>query len=134
MHELQVILVDDNDVDIIVNTKLLALAGVTESIVPCTSGEEFLTHLRLNPETVQPGNTAVLMDIQMPDMDGFEVLDRFVNEQSELAEGCHIFLLSSSMDSGDVRRAEDIPYIIKVLEKPLDVRSLSHYLIAEEAT
>ena len=131
MSDLHVILIDDNDVDIIVNSKLIVLAGITESIVPFTGGEEFLTHLQDHPQTVQRGNTVVLMDIQMPCMDGFEALERFVNEQPDAAQGCHIFMLSSSIDKGDVRRAEDIPYIIKVLEKPLDVYSLKRYVDAE---
>ena len=131
MRDMKVILVDDNDVDIIVNKKLIVLAGITENIVAFTGGEEFLQHLRDEPALVEPGNTVVLMDIQMPGMDGFQALEAFVKEMKSLADGCLMFMLSSSIDKGDIRRAEEIPYIIKVMEKPLDVYNLRRHVQAE---
>lgn len=127
---MRVFLIDDNDVDIIVNKKLIVLAGITEDIIPFTSGEDFLDYLRAEPGAVLPGQTVVLMDIQMPSMDGFECLERFVADLTDLASQSAIFMLSSSIDKADIRRAEEIPYIIKVLEKPLDVYSLKRHLDA----
>ena len=127
---MRVFLIDDNDVDIIVNKKLIMLAGITEDILPFTSGEDFLDHMRANPDAVLPGQTVVLMDIQMPSMDGFECLEQFTAGLSDLANSSAIFMLSSSIDKADIRRAEEIPYIIKVLEKPLDVYALKRHLDA----
>lgn len=128
--ELHVLLIDDNDVDIIVNSKLIKLAGITDSIVPFTNGEDFLSYLGEHPETVRAGVTVVLMDIQMPNMDGFQCLEQFTSKYPKLAAGCAIFMLSSSIDKNDIAHAEEIPYIVKVLEKPLDVYSLRRHLDA----
>lgn len=127
-NELHVLLIDDNDVDIIVNSKLIKLAGITNRIVPFTNGEDFIEHIRQNPDVIHSGNTVVLMDIQMPMMDGFKCLEVFTSEFPELSDLCSIYLLSSSIDKRDIQRAEQIDYIIRVLEKPLDVYSLRRHI------
>lgn len=127
-NELHVLLIDDNDVDIIVNSKLIKLAGITNRIVPFTNGEDFIEHIRQHPDVIHSGNTVILMDIQMPVMDGFQCLDTFTNEFPELAKLCAIYMLSSSIDKKDIQRAEQIDYIVRVLEKPLDVYSLRRHI------
>lgn len=127
-NELHVLLIDDNDVDIIVNSKLIKLAGITNRIVPFTNGQDFIEHISQNPDTITSGNTVVLMDIQMPMMDGFQCLDKFTAEFPDLANLCSIYMLSSSIDKKDIQRAEQIEYIVRVLEKPLDVYSLRRHI------
>ncbi|MFM1930946.1 MAG: hypothetical protein RL226_249, partial [Bacteroidota bacterium] len=53
--------------------------------------------------------------------DGFKVLQQFQALPDDFTKSCKVFMLSSSIDRNDIERAEEIPDIIKVLEKPLDV-------------
>ena len=67
---MRVLLVDDSDINLEVAKRLLAGRGAHVQI--CASGPEALGCLRVKPA----GFDAVLMDVQMPGMDGLEVTRR----------------------------------------------------------
>lgn len=118
---INIILVDDNDIDIVVNTKLLRLANFTEHIVSFPSGETVLNYIQENVEALAENNNILLLDIQMPISDGFETLADFEKLPESTRSHFKVFMLSSSIDRTDIVRAEQNDTIIKVLEKPLDV-------------
>ncbi|MDP4828189.1 MAG: response regulator [Flavobacteriales bacterium] len=119
--QLNVLLVDDNDIDVVVNTKLLRLANLTEHISAFSDGESAIQYMVDNMNDLKAHLNVLLLDIQMPGADGFKVLTDYQNLPDDFKSSCKVFMLSSSIDRNDIERAENIPDIIKVLEKPLDV-------------
>jgi CheY-like chemotaxis protein len=119
--QLNVLLVDDNDIDVVVNTKLLRLANLTEHISAFSDGESAIQYMVDNMNDLKGHLNVLLLDIQMPGADGFKVLSDYQNLPDDFKSSCKVFMLSSSIDRNDIERAENIPDIIKVLEKPLDV-------------
>jgi CheY-like chemotaxis protein len=119
--QLNVLLVDDNDIDVVVNTKLLRLANLTEHISAFSDGESAIQYMVDNMNDLKGHLNVLLLDIQMPGADGFKVLTDYQNLPDDFKSSCKVFMLSSSIDRNDIERAEKIPDIIKVLEKPLDV-------------
>lgn len=127
---LNIILVDDNDIDIVVNTKLLRLANLTENIVSFSNGPDVVTYINENGEHLGNYLNVLLLDIQMPNVDGFEALEMLNGMDGDLKSKFRIFMLSSSIDRSDIEKAEKNPDIIKVLEKPLDVYLLKRLVYA----
>lgn len=119
--QLNVLLVDDNDIDVVVNTKLLRLANLTDHISAFSDGEAAINYMVENMNELKNHLNVILLDIQMPGADGFKVLKEYQNLPDNFKKSCKVFMLSSSIDRNDIERAENIPDIIKVLEKPLDV-------------
>jgi len=126
--ELNFILIDDNDIDIVVNSKLLKLANFSGNIMDFSSCEETLSYFEANCDELSKKNNVILLDIQMPMIDGFGCLDRFEGLPEHLKKSMRIFMLSSSIDRNDIERAENNPAVLKVLEKPLDVYLLKRLL------
>jgi CheY-like chemotaxis protein len=126
---INILLVDDNDIDIVVNTKLLRLANFKGAIYPFPSGEEVIAYIKTNPAQLQGFTNVLLLDIQMPNVDGFETLQLFSDLDQGLRENYKVFMLSSSIDRNDIVRAESNPLVVKVLEKPLDVYLLRRLLV-----
>ncbi len=61
------------------------------------------------------------MDIKMPILDGFEFLDRLQQDGFLVNKPVDIFLLSSTLDSRDVKRAASYSNIKELVTKPLTV-------------
>jgi CheY-like chemotaxis protein len=60
----------------------------------------------------------------MPEMNGFEFLEQFDKMRSEITDCCKVFLLTSSIDPSDIERANQNRYVVRVLNKPLNVDEL----------
>lgn len=70
-----------------------------------------------------------LLDIQMPEMDGFEFLEIYKNFSTEFLDHCKLAILSSTLDFGDIKKAEANPLVLKLLKKPLypnELQTLLH--------
>lgn len=82
-----------------------------------SSGEEVLTALR-----EQPAPDAVLLDIVMPGVDGFGVLDAIKKEQ--LAQTTKVIVLSNQGQESDIAKAKElgaVGYIVKASAIPSEV-------------
>jgi PAS domain S-box-containing protein len=74
LEGLRALLVDDSDINLEVARKLLERAGAQVSL--CRTGQEALLHLQATAGDVD----VVLMDVQMPGMDGHETTQRIRTE------------------------------------------------------
>jgi len=124
----KVMLIDDNEIDLRINSKIITLSGLFEDIILCKSAEEGLSYLDKHINDIAALPDFILLDIQMPEMDGFDFLEVYKKFPKELKEKCLIAILSSTLDFGDIKKAEANPYVIKLLKKPLFPKELEELL------
>lgn len=124
----RVMLIDDNEIDLKINSKLINLTKLFDEIIICQSGDEALTYLNkyLDDENKRPN--FILLDIQMPEMDGFEFLSHYKHISKSFTDTCPVAMLSSTLDFGDIQRAEANPYVVKLLKKPFSPKDLQGLL------
>ncbi len=67
----------------------------------------------------------IFLDINMPEMDGWEFLNSFRELPSEVTENCKIFMVSSSIYSKDLERAATHDLITGFITKPLTTERLA---------
>ncbi len=71
--------------------------------------------------STNPVLTLMFLDINMPHLSGWDVLEKLVNSPVKINEYITINMLSSSVDPKDRERAEANPLVSGFLEKPLSV-------------
>ena len=123
-----VMLVDDNEIDNLINQKMIEATDLAENILTYTGAKgalEFLKNIEKIPAMLQSAMPEVIfLDIDMPLMDGFQFLDEFEKFSDEVKNGCSIIMLTSSMNPQDVSKAKKSNYVKKYINKPLTQESL----------
>lgn len=124
-----VMLIDDNEIDNLINQKIIESAGICERIFTHTGGKSAIEFLRNMEKIADVAGDAVLpelifLDIDMPLMDGFQFLDEFEGLSEKTKEHCKIVMLTSSINPQDVSRSKRYKSVKKYLNKPLTPESL----------
>ncbi len=116
-------LIDDNDIDNLINQKMIEAANICENIFThsgARSAIEFLKNLEKIAKTVPDIMPEVIfLDIDMPLMDGFQFLDQFDKLTAETKRWCQIVMLTSSINPQDMNKAKNYVYVKKYINKPL---------------
>lgn len=118
------ILVDDNRVDLMVTSRMLQFGGLArEGVRTYADPLEALAEMKAGAEGAG-GPVIVLLDIQMPRMDGFAFLDEVCRWPEEVRGRYRIYMLSSTLDADDRRRVEEHHCALGLLSKPIDLDRL----------
>ena len=94
-RSLNILLVDDDEVDVMTVKRAFAKANITNPIYVATNGVEALELLRT--EKIPPSRRLILLDLNMPKMNGIELL-RELRTDPELAPTTVVVLTTSNED------------------------------------
>lgn len=113
----KVILVDDDDINNFVNARVLKDFKVSQEVMSFTNGPDCLHYLNEVTSADSIPDLA-LIDINMPGMDGFELVEKIKELQKEIQQKMKILMLTSSHDERDMEKTKKMgitEYIIKPL-------------------
>ncbi|ATL47154.1 response regulator [Chitinophaga caeni] len=126
--DLRVVLIDDNEIDLLLHERLIALQQISRTVLSFNSANKALEYLSSNVTLPQIPPTVILLDIQMPEMDGFDFLKSFDSYPTKIKSQCYIIMVSSSLDFGDINKTNANPLVIRLLKKPLQPKELKEVI------
>lgn len=126
--EFKFLLIEDNVIDQLVTSQLLKKNLEIAEVNIANNGVEGIQWLHENKIGFNE-LLVILLDIRMPEMDGFEFLSEYEKLPEQFKKKTQIFMLSSTLDSEDIQRAKNNNYVQSLLEKPLAVKEFKKMLV-----
>jgi CheY-like chemotaxis protein len=124
----KVMVIDDNQIDLYIAEMCMATTKFAEKTVCVSSAKEALAYLKPLYENPEELPELIFLDINMPEMTGFDFLDEYQHLPENIRKKCIIMMLTTSLDEDDRLQAERNQFVQKFLNKPLDRDKLAQLM------
>lgn len=130
----RILLVDDDPITNMINEKLIT-RDFDFQVSPYTNASDALDHLKeLSSPATGVIPSLVLLDINMPVMDGWEFLEKFSALPQTLFSKCRVFMLTSSIDLDDIEKSKTYAPVRGFISKPLTTAKIKLLTTEPSAT
>jgi CheY-like chemotaxis protein len=128
-----ILLIDDDESTNYLNRLIIEDVGCTESIQAVESGREALDFLTARDSPADdpefPCPDIIFLDINMPGMSGWEFLEEYRKLPEEQRGNILVFMLTTSLNPDDEKRAHEITDVSDFIYKPLSEQILEKILL-----
>jgi CheY-like chemotaxis protein len=126
MEKKNILLVDDDSIANFLIEKIVESTGLAKNIFKALNGKEALEYFYQNNELPE----VVLLDLNMPVMNGFEFLKAFQSLELKEKENVLIIMVTSSGNPSDIEQARALG-IRYYLTKPISAEMIRSIIMKE---
>lgn len=125
----KILCVDDDSISLTISKLLLKRTGFTNDVVTAVDGSDALDYFKdlfaTSEVPVEEAPSLILLDINMPVMNGWEFLDAYIPLFADKLPNTKVIILSSTIDPEDFSKAKKFPVVAQFVSKPLSVENLA---------
>ena len=114
-----VLLVDDDEIYKLIGSKIIESTNLVNRIKTFSNGEEAINFLKSNSKSPDLLPEIILLDLNMPIMDGFEFLKKYILLEPKLGKKITIYVVSSSVSPADIEKINQISEVSDYIIKPI---------------
>ena len=123
-NKLNFIVIDDSKLDCFIAEKIIKNTGKCESVRSFLQAKDALQFISTSiPDDLS--HTIILVDIQMPVMNGFEFVEAFESLPGNVVNNYTIYIISSSINENDLHKVHNYKSVKQFLNKPLTSNNLT---------
>jgi CheY-like chemotaxis protein len=111
------VLIDDSEIDLFIQRRFLEVYQFSNQLISYKSAEEALAWLTDSNGELPPD--IIFLDLNMPNVDGFEFLERFKSLPEKVRAKSRIVVLTSSNSQKDKDQAIAHKNVIQFVTKPI---------------
>ncbi|SEJ50088.1 Response regulator receiver domain-containing protein [Dyadobacter sp. SG02] len=116
--------VDDDKIFTYLLKRIIEKAKIAREIIFFDNGRDALDYLTSHKEDALKLPQLILLDINMPILDGWQFLNEYGKLKPEVPQPISICMMSSSSEVEDYNRAMDSGHVMDYLQKPVQIPSL----------
>lgn len=121
-------IIDDYPINLRIAEMVIKRNGFFDKVTTYLEAEQALSYITINQKDAESLPDVILLDLQMPFMDGWQFLDKFEEIQESLCKHIQLFILTSSLNERDIIRSKQYPAVAGFLSKPLTQDMLQYIL------
>lgn len=119
------LLIDDDDIFNYLSKRILLKSNAANSIIDFTSANSALEFIKSTNSEID----IILLDINMPIMNGFDFLDSFIRLANKQIS---VYMLTSSIDDADMIKSLKYPCVKGYFSKPLTTDTIGQIYSIQE--
>jgi len=124
-------IIDDDKVYVNLVKKIIETKKLCKNLLIFKDGKESIDYFEallqnLNEDKIPE---IIFLDLNMPVMDGWEFLERFVKIKNKFGKVITLYIVSSSINPVDINRAKKLSEVEDYLVKPVNIGDLEHIFI-----
>ena len=123
--------IDDDAIYHTIINKLIQKSGVFSVLSSFINGKEAIIALNNSLENDDSIPDIILLDINMPVMDGWEFMEEIKRIKSKISKKIIIYIVSSSIALEDKNKSKTFTDIIGYIPKPISVADLLSIAVEE---
>ncbi len=114
-----VLLVEDDPITIMVCDRIIKITSFANKVTSCENGKYALDYLKGLVEKKENIPEIIFLDINMPVMNGWDLLEELEKIKNSFNTLPRIYILSSTVDPEDYKRAKSYNAVVDFISKPL---------------
>lgn len=112
-------IVDDDDIFVFLTTKIIEQTNLVDLIKVFGNGLDAINFLKENKNNVDALPDIILLDLNMPIMNGWQFLEEYNKLNPTIGKKITIYICSSSISPDDITRAKTISEVSDYIIKPI---------------
>jgi len=129
-----VLIVDDSEIDVLVNRRLMELTRFAGQVVITHDGAEALHYLTEECRTAADAPDWIFLDMHLPVMSGVEFIEAFKSLPAAIRTKSKIVILSVLQNPELLKEILQLEFVHGRLDKPLTQQALSDLAVAAGST
>jgi CheY-like chemotaxis protein len=122
----KILLIDDDGINNFINERLFKKVNIAGHIEIRRNGKEALEYLHQMCAVKEECPELIVIDINMPEMNGFEFLEQFAKLEIGNKHNTRVIMLSTSSSQRDIQRLKELQ--IELVRKPLSEEKIRELL------
>jgi CheY-like chemotaxis protein len=120
----RIMIVDDNPIDRMLTQRVLQTNYVNWDIMVMQSALKALDYLDNHENDINALPSLIILDLDMPGVNGFGFLERFSHYNETIKNTCKIIVLTATDAENEIEQMQSDPHISKLIAKPLTKNAL----------
>jgi len=119
-------IIDDDKLYVKMLSRLLDIKKLCKEFLVFENGSEAFTYFKdiFDQPEIEKIPQVILLDLNMPVMDGWQFLEEFVKIKSKMERPITLYVVSSSINPDDIQRAKEFEEVSDYWVKPISLGEL----------